>query len=846
MARFVDGPASALFEPLPIEGTTPPTEVSFEGMSEEWRSVRDDALTGECVCRGVPFSIDRVQVVQNGPITISLEPVRATCLAFMHTADLAPQQGGWGVSGLPRQAYALGEPAADYVILYEGGAEERVAIKRRYQVGSFRNDLCLQAVPQRRSIPVPASYEQATNQYGWREMRAPKYVVDPWMNWLWAWENPHPERAVCGIRLEPGNSVLVISAITAGQSSWNPFRWRPRRKALLSLPDGVAFDSKLDELGLLKQIRLDLGHVISARPRTIYPNTEWEGRSPFEIPKVSETELIVEYTSHPDASFHFDTATVVPVSDVEKKGEAGRLKVVAPADRKVRLRVVEAGSGKPLAVKLHVHGEAGEYLPPVDHHRIPNPNFFEDYGTDHCHQGIHLATYIPGEVDLRLPIGEVYLEISKGFEIRPVRKRIVIAPGTEEIEVPVSKALDWRERGWVTADTHVHFLSPSTALLEGEAEGVNVVNLLASQWGEMMTNVGDFDGRTTHGSKEAGGTGEYLVRVGTENRQHVLGHISLLGYRGGMISPLCSGGPDESALGDAVEILLTEWARRCKDQKGLVVMSHVPIFSMESAASLVEGVIDAVEMVSWGNMYGGLNPYSLAHWYRYLNCGYLVPAVGGTDKMGQSTAVGTVRTYAHVAGEAEFTYESWMQAIYGKQTFVTYGPLAEFRVEGSPMGSTIDVSSTGASVDVTWKVASVTVPMSRVELIVNGETVRESRVDAWAGEGSWRLKIEGSSWAALLVRGHYPGKPEIIAAHTTPVILKAGDSPLYVESDALAILEQIEGSLAYIDSVGTRADDRTYKRMRMVLEEAHRKMHNRMHSMGYYHKHEPQAESSKD
>ena len=66
--------------------------------------------------------------------------------------------------------------------------------------------------------------------------------------------------------------------------------------------------------------------------------------------------------------------------------------------------------------------------------------------------------------------------------------------------------LDWRERGWVTADTHVHFLSPQTALLEGAAEGVNVVNLLASQWGEMFSNVGDFDGATTSARRSSAAT----------------------------------------------------------------------------------------------------------------------------------------------------------------------------------------------------------------------------------------------------------------------------------------------------------------------------------------------------
>ena len=131
---------------------------------------------------------------------------------------------------------------------------------------------------------------------------------------------------------------------------------------------------------------------------------------------------------------------------------------------------------------------------------------------------MHHCTYIAGETRIKLPLGKVYVEASKGFEVRPVRKAIEITTSTEEVVVKIEKVLPWREKGWVTADTHVHFLSPISALLEGAGEGVNVVNLLASQWGELMTNVGDFDGKTVFGSREAGGRGEYLVRVGTENR----------------------------------------------------------------------------------------------------------------------------------------------------------------------------------------------------------------------------------------------------------------------------------------------------------------------------------------
>jgi len=48
----------------------------------------------------------------------------------------------------------------------------------------------------------------------------------------------------------------------------------------------------------------------------------------------------------------------------------------------------------------------------------------------------------------------------QGFEIRPLRQTLEIEPDTHEIVVEVEKVLPWRERGWVTADTHVHFLSP--------------------------------------------------------------------------------------------------------------------------------------------------------------------------------------------------------------------------------------------------------------------------------------------------------------------------------------------------------------------------------------------------
>jgi hypothetical protein len=168
--------------------------------------------------------------------------------------------------------------------------------------------------------------------------------------------------------------------------------------------------------------------------------------------------------------------------------------------------------------------------------------------------------------------------------------------------------------------------------------------------------------------------------------------------------------------------------------------------------------------------------------------------VGGTDKMSANTAVGTVRTYARIEAQREFDYQAWMDAVRRAETFVTYGPLLEFAVDGRPMGARIEMNAGGGTVDATWEAASVTVPMSRVELVVNGEVRESVAVDPWRASGQWRVRVARSSWL-------------------------------------------IEGAMAYLDTVGTRAEDRIYKRMRLVLESAHRSLHNRMHQLGHYHEH---------
>jgi hypothetical protein len=836
--RFQDGPRSLLFRPVPIRGNASLDRLGDAAVSDRMSGATEHAPRGEITSWGIPFSVgDTVCLLKDAPVSVSVDPVASRFWVFMHTTDVAPvAPDASGLYPAPRRGEGLlREHVADYVALFEDGSEVRLPIRRRHEVGMFQRSWgsnCVEAVTHHKPFPVRPHHEQESRSWGYSQYRARSADSGRWVNWLWAWENPEPQKAIVSFRLEPVSGTVVLSAVSAGNVSANPLRWLSRRKAVLRLPEGREFDPTLDEQGLLRDVQLDMGQVIFASPVLLYPNDAWANSYNNKRPDTSSREVLVEYAAHPDARFRLAGGREIPLSGVG----SGPLRAVAPATQLVKIRVVERRGGRPVPVKLHVHGEAGEYLAPLDRHRIPNWAWFEDYSVDYTNWGHH-CSYIPGETTIQLPVGKVYVEVSKGFEIRPVRKVFEVRERSEELTIELERVLPWRDRGWVSADTHVHFLSPNSALMEGSGEGVNVVNLLASQWGELMTNVGDFDGKLTHGSPEAGGDGEYLVRVGTENRQHVMGHISLLGYEGGIIVPMTTGGPDESALGDPVEVLLTEWARQCKQQNGVVVLPHFPMPRLENAASIVLGEIHGVEMTSWSDLYAGINPYSLCDWYRFLNCGYFVAAVGGTDKMSAATAVGAVRTYAHLDEGEPFTYDAWKDSVRRGQTFVTYGPLVEFSVDGRPPGSSIEMAASGGTVSVEWNVASVTVPMSKVELVVNGEIREQKSVSPERDEGHWSVRIDKSSWIALLVRGHYADQPEVITAHTSPVMIPVAGSEFLAAADAVTILEQIEGALAYVDTTGTRADDRVYRRMRLVLESAHRALHNRMHRAGVFHDH---------
>lgn len=164
-------------------------------------------------------------------------------------------------------------------------------------------------------------------------------------------------------------------------------------------------------------------------------------------------------------------------------------------------------------------------------------------------------------------------------------------------------------------------------------------------------------------------------------------------------------------------------------------MPHAPNPQAERAADIVLGLVDAIEMMSFNPRTAQISAFGLADWYRYLNIGYHLPLVAGSDKMDAAALLGGSRTYVRL-GERDFTYRDWMDAVRSGDTFITVGPLVEMTVEGRRPGGTVALPRSGGTLTIEWRIESVSVSPARVELICNGTVLEEVRCGACRARGS--------------------------------------------------------------------------------------------------------------
>ncbi len=702
----------------------------------------------------------------------------------------------------------VGEPVAEYVFHLAGGEALRVAIRERFQITHTPPSMWVLPVMPFEAVysenyRLHPRYEGPWDEAGARQLEIVANNVTPY--YLWAWTNPHPDRAIASLEVVPLGPRFVIAALTLGHLDEHPFVRTPQRELHIRLPRADDATKPFD-----LEVEVDRGVATYAYPLPACSAEEFlaqPAKGFGEERNVLSSPAYVKVAAIPSA-----IVTVKQDSEVlgtlrwrelEASGKVEptprlRVELVDPGRNWVRTTVLDDETGRPVPCRIHFRSPEGIPYQPHGHHdhlAAGNGTWHMDIGGD-VRMGQITYAYTDGRCQGWLPRGEVIVDVARGFEYEPLRGRVQIEPGQRELTLRIKRWRHMNQERWFSGDTHVHFLSTQGAHLEAKGEDLNVVNLLQAQWGHLFTSTEEFTG-----GPSVSADGQTIVWASQENRQHFLGHMILLGLKE-PVMPWATGGPNEGEMGGTLEVTMADWADRCHAQGGTVVIPHFPLPNGEQAALIATGRVDGTEMLP-------PRRYNHLEYYRYLNGGYRLPLVGGTDKMTAETPVGLYRTYVYIPPDEEFTHESWCRNLARGRPFMPSGPLLRFSVEGRAIGDTVALPAGGGVVECVATLESI-FPIHTLEIVQQGRVVAatEDAKGARRLELRTRLRVEGATWLAARAGGpgyfqstaHHDILERGLFAHTSPIYVACGAGEWSPRSPETAqyMLTMIEGSLAYI------------------------------------------------
>lgn len=443
--------------------------------------------------------------------------------------------------------------------------------------------------------------------------------------------------------------------------------------------------------------------------------------------------------------------------------------------RTVHVRINDAKTGQPTPVRLRITGPDGTYYPPLgrlvefSRVRVAEGNLALD--------GRAFA-YIDGACEVLLPPGTLHVDIHKGPEFVPVQRTVELGVGQISLRFAVERRSDLRKEGWYGGDIWCGGLSPHAALLEGAAEDLAVVNLLASESHEGRLNVRTEEHRvftTGHpnllafsGQTPALERPGHMVVVNTWNQLDRLGSVGLLNCHR-IVFPLTA----------RCDWTIADWCDQCHRKGGLAVWPVEHIVRTpnrvhgEGLADLILAKIDAIL----------LDPTHPRIWYDLLNLGFRVPLAAGSRKIDHLVPLGRWRTYARIDGD--FSYKAWIEAVRAGRSFVTSGPILRVAVDGEGPGGVVrSAGNVHVRVD-----AEGHVPFDRLDIVAEGKVAKRLDLDepAMAATLEGDLEVPASCWIAAVCkkRREAPRRAKALA-HTAPIHIEVADKPRRVDDQMLA------------------------------------------------------------
>jgi hypothetical protein len=427
------------------------------------------------------------------------------------------------------------------------------------------------------------------------------------------------------------------------------------------------------------------------------------------------------------------------------------------------VRVVDADTGDPLAVRMHLRDPRGR---PVRPPRLP---FWHD----------HFA--IPGRVVLELRPGTYTFEMERGPEYRIRTGYFTIKQGdADNREVAMERFVDMAAEGWWSGDLHIHRPVREIEPLM-QSEDLHVAPIITwwndkNPWAEQPLPdppLVRFDGNRF-----------YDLMAGEDER----GGGALLYFN--LPEPLPIAGSQRETP-SACDFLKT-----ARQHPGVHVDIEKP-FWWDMPLWIASGMVDSIgichnhlqrdgmlDSEAWGKPRDSITypaPHGNGRWtldiyYQLLNAGIRIPPSAGSASGVLPNPVGYNRVYVF-CGET-LDYDRWWENLRAGQVVVTNGPLIrDPRVNGQLPGHVFRAAA-GESVECQATLnLSLRDKVEYLEVIKDGQVAHQVRLSDWAKSGGSLPPVvfEESGW--MLVRAVTSHPKTFRFASTGPYYVEIGERP---------------------------------------------------------------------
>jgi hypothetical protein len=444
--------------------------------------------------------------------------------------------------------------------------------------------------------------------------------------------------------------------------------------------------------------------------------------------------------------------------------------LAAAADKgRLEVHVLDKANGQPMAARMHLKDQQGK---PVKPPKVP---FWKD----------HFA--LDGTIVFELPLGTYTFELEAGPEYKFQSGYFTLERNANDTKtLEMQRFVDMQKEGWWAGELHIHRPVDDIELLM-RAEGLHIGPVIT--W---WANRQGFKDQTP--AKKAvtrfDGNRFYFPLGGEDEREGgALLFFNLaqpLPLAGSKLEYPCAVKFAEAAL-QTPDVHIDAEKPFWWDMPVWIANGKVHSIGLANNHQHRDGMLDNE---AWGKpretvLYPapqGNGRWSEHIYYQLLNCGLRIPPSAGSASGVLPNPVGYNRVYVHCGNE--LTWEKWWENLRQGKVVVTNGPLLRPRVFGpgaeqdGALPGHVFTADQGKTVELQIELKlSTRDPLDYLEVVQDGKTVHEVRLDEWAKAGGNLppVKFDKSGW--FLIKAVTSNPKTFRFASTGPYYVEIGYEP---------------------------------------------------------------------